>query len=62
MVDVQARLHLHRYVAEFCGRHNIRPFDTEAQMGHVAVGMVGRRLRYDELIATFESVTSGEPW
>ena len=41
--------HLHRYVNEFCGRHNIRLMDTTAQMGSVADGLVGRRLRYDEL-------------
>ena len=43
--------HLHRYVNEFTGRHNIRPQDTVEQMGRVADGLVGRRLRYDELIA-----------
>ena len=43
--------HLHRYVNEFTGRHNIRPQDTVEQMGSVADGLVGRRLRYDELIA-----------
>ena len=46
--------HLHRYVNEgVTGRHNIRPLDTAEQMGRVADGMVGKRLRYDEcLIAT----------
>ena len=43
--------HVGRYVNEFCGRHNIRPFDSEAQMGSVAEGMVGKRLRYDDLVA-----------
>ena len=43
--------HLHRYVDEFTGRHNIRPLDTETQMASVAVGMVGKRLRYQDLIA-----------
>ena len=42
--------HLSRYVNEFTGRHNIRPLGTVEQMGSVAVGMVGKRLRYDDLI------------
>ena len=41
--------HLSRYVDEFTGRHNIRPLGTEDQMGSVAVGMVGKRLRYNDL-------------
>ena len=41
--------HLHRYVNEFSGRHNVRPLDTEDQMTAMARGMVGKRLRYDEL-------------
>ena len=56
-----SRAHLHRYVNEFTGRHNIRPLDTEAQMASVAAGMVGKRLRYDDLIATPEPVAA-EPW
>ena len=43
--------HLDRYVDEFSGRHNIRRDDTIDQMGSVAHGMVGRRLRYRDLIA-----------
>ena len=43
--------HLHRYVDEFTGRHNIRPLDTEAQMASVVEGAVGKRLRYADLIA-----------
>lgn len=43
--------HLHRYVDEFTGRHNIRPLGTEAQMASVVSGMVGKRLRYDDLVA-----------
>ena len=42
--------HLDRYVTEFAGRHNIREADTVDQMGIIAVGMIGKRLRYDELI------------
>ena len=56
-----SRAHLHRYVNEFTGRHNIRPLDTEAQMASVAVGMVGKKLYYDDLIATPEPVAA-EPW
>ncbi|MCY3918408.1 MAG: IS1595 family transposase [Chloroflexi bacterium] len=43
--------HLQRYIHEFAGRHNIRDLDTIAQMTVVARGMVGRRLRYADLIA-----------
>lgn len=43
--------HCDRYVAEFAGRHNIREKDTADQMAHVAKEMVGKRLRYRDLIA-----------
>ena len=43
--------HLNRYVQEFAGRHNIRDLDTMAQMSEVTQGMVGKRLRYEDLIA-----------
>ncbi len=43
--------HLGRYVAEFSGRHNIRESGTRAQMASVVKGMVGKRLRYRDLIA-----------
>ena len=42
--------HLHRYVTEFAGRHNIRPLNTEDQMEAMASDMVGERLRYKDLI------------
>ena len=42
--------HLDRYVTEFSGRHNDREADTADQMAHMARGMVGKRLRYRELI------------
>ena len=42
--------HLHRYVAEFAGRHNIRDKDTIDQMRDIVAGMVGKRLMYAELI------------
>ena len=41
--------HLHRYVREFAGRHNIRDLDTIEQMTVIANGMVGKRLRYSDL-------------
>ena len=43
--------HLNRYVSEFTGRHNSRPLDTADQMQAMAQGMVGKRLRYEDLIA-----------
>ena len=43
--------HLDRYVDEFAGRHNVRNFDTVEQMGIVARGMSGKRLRYADLTA-----------
>ena len=43
--------HLHRYVAEFAGRHNLRESDTLAQMAGLAAGMRGKRLTYAGLIA-----------
>ena len=42
--------HLHRYVGEFEGRHNARPMDTAEQMAEIVRGMLGRRLRYQDLI------------
>ena len=43
--------HLHRYIAEFSGRHNIRERDTLAQMADVAARMMGKSLPYAALIA-----------
>ena len=42
--------HLHRYVAEFEGRHNRRPLDTADQMARMAKGADGKRLQYKTLI------------
>ena len=42
--------HLDRYVTEFAGRYNARNADTVDMMGNMAKGMVGKRLRYSELI------------
>ena len=43
--------HLHRYVDEFEGRQNVREDDTIDHLGAMVEGMVGKRLRYRELIA-----------
>ena len=43
--------HLDRYVNEFSGRHNTRPLDTINQMTAIAQGLVGKNLKYRELIA-----------
>ena len=43
--------HLGRYVDEFAGRHNIREFDTAAQMTWIVRDMRGKRLKYKELTA-----------
>ncbi|MDE0415307.1 MAG: IS1595 family transposase [bacterium] len=43
--------HLGRYVAEFAGRNNIRDMDTIDQMAFLARAIVGKRLRYVDLVA-----------
>ena len=43
--------HLSRYVNEFAGRHNQRSLDTIDQMSAMTRRMVGKRLRYRDLIA-----------
>ncbi len=43
--------HLGRYVAEFAGRHNLRPLDTIDQMRQMVLGMEGKRLPYRDLVA-----------
>ena len=42
--------HLHRYVNEFSLRHNRRPLDTLNQMRAIVQGMVGKHLKYVDLI------------
>ncbi len=43
--------HLHRYVNEFTGRHNICSLSTLKRIGTVLVGGEGQRLTYKDLIA-----------
>ena len=45
-----SRKHLHRYLREFAGRHNVRNLDTLHQMALLVKGLVGRRLTYAELV------------
>jgi len=42
--------HLGRYINEFAGRHNVRPLDTLDQMKLLIAGVVGKRLRYQEVV------------
>ena len=42
--------HTDRYVGEFAARHNLRRMDTLDQMALVADRMVGKRLRYKDLV------------
>jgi len=46
-----SRKHLDRYVTEFAGRHNVREQDTIVQMAGTVRGMVGKRLKYVDLIS-----------
>ena len=43
--------HLDRSAPEFEGRSNSRPADTIDQIQGVIEGMVGKRLRYQDLVA-----------
>ncbi len=43
--------HLDRYLREFTGRNNIRDMDTLEQMEFLARAIVGKRLRYRDLVA-----------
>ncbi len=45
-----SKQHLHRYVNEFAGRHNIRGLDTIHQMTAIARGMDHKLLRYRDLV------------
>ena len=46
-----SRKHLHRYVAEFSARHNMKDRSPMERMSLIARGMEGKRLRYADLIA-----------
>ena len=44
--------HLHRYVDEFVGRHNMREMDTLEQMAAIAQRMENAQLRYRDLVGS----------
>ena len=46
--------HLHRYINEFEGRHNVRPLNTLVQMMKIAAHMTGTHLPYRKLVADEE--------
>ena len=54
-----SKKHLHRYVLQFAGKHNIRDMDTKTQMQHIVAGMVGRRILYSDLIADVDLSAPG---
>ncbi len=41
--------HMHRYVTEFAGRHNMRDMDPEDQLEALAGGFERKRLTWDAL-------------
>jgi len=43
--------HLHRYVNEYAGKHNIRDMDTLEQMQNTVANLVGKRLLWRDLTA-----------
>jgi len=45
-----SKKHLNRYVSQFAGKHNLRSLDTIDQMIRVVQGMVGKQLRYHDLV------------
>ena len=48
--------HLHRYVAQFEGRHNARRLDTIEQIGLMVKGADCKLLRYKDLTQLSERV------
>lgn len=44
-----SRGHLHRHLAEFCGRSNVRKRDTKDQLEELARGLTGQRLTWKML-------------
>ena len=52
--------HLFRYVSEFVGRHNIRRWHTADKMAAIVRGMVGKQLRYEDLIGSPHTRINGQ--
>ena len=44
-----SRRHLHRYLAEFCGRSSVRKRDRNDQLAWLALGLTGKRLTWQML-------------
>lgn len=42
--------HLHRYVKELVGRHNLRPLDPLARIAAIARGLIGKQLTWRSLV------------
>ena len=45
-----SKKHLHRYVKELAGYHNIRGLSTMGRMGYIVTQLVGKRLTWRELV------------
>ena len=43
--------HLQKYIDEFSNRTNVRQLDTMDQISATIHGLVGKRLKYEELIS-----------
>ena len=45
-----SKKHLHRYVKELAGYHNIRGLSTMGRMGYIVTHLVGKRLTWRRLV------------
>ena len=46
-----SKKHLNRYIQQFAGKHNLRDYNTIDQMEMVVRGMVGKRIKFNDIIA-----------
>lgn len=54
-----SRKHLHRYVRELAGRHNLRPLDPLGRIAAVWQQLIGKRLAWHSLVANVALPHSG---